>query len=72
MRGNTIASPLFLIALLSGACGPAAPTAQVETPSPSESPVPPPTAAAPVTGAALPVFATYDEPAVSVAPAVVN
>ena len=72
MRGNTIASALVMLAVLSGACGPAAPTAHVETPSPSESAVPAPTAAAPVTGAALPVFAAYNEPAVSVAPAVAH
>lgn len=72
MRGNTMGSTLVMLALLSGACGPAAPTAQVETPSPTESAVPAPTAAAPVTGAALPVFAAYDEPAVSVAPAVAH
>ncbi|MCJ7511618.1 MAG: DUF3160 domain-containing protein, partial [Anaerolineales bacterium] len=72
MSKNTVASVVILIALVSGACNPGAPTDQVETPSPSESAVPVPTAAAPVTGPALPVFATYDEPAVSVSPAVAH
>ena len=67
MRSNTIASTLVLLALLSGACGPATPISQVETPSAIETPVP-----TPVTGPALPVFAPYDEPVVSAAPAVAH
>ena len=67
MRSNTLASTLVLFALLSGACGSATPAAQGETPSPVETAVP-----TPVTGPALPLFAPYYEPIVSVAPAVAH
>jgi len=67
MSGNTIASTLVLLGLLSGACGSAVPSPQVETPSAVETPAPTPPAAA-----ALPIFAEFSESAVSVVPAVAH
>jgi len=67
MRKDTIAPALILLALISSACGQASPTTIHETPTPAGPPV-----ATPVTGPALPVFAPYDEPVVSVAPAVAH
>jgi len=54
-----------MLALLSGACGPAAPATQVVTSPPTE-----PAALTTATGPALPVFAAYDEPVVNVVPSV--
>jgi PBP1b-binding outer membrane lipoprotein LpoB len=67
MRKETIISALVLLALLLGACGPAAPTSPAVTPAPTQLAAP-----TPATGPALPVFAAYDEPIVNVAPAVAH
>jgi hypothetical protein len=67
MRSNSLASTLILFALLSGACGTATPAPQVDTALPAETPLP-----TPLSAPALPVFAAYDEPIVSVAPAVAH
>ena len=67
MRRETIISALVLLALIAGACGQVSPTPTLETPTPAV-----PAAATPVPGSALPPFAAFDEPIVSVAPAVVH
>jgi len=72
MKGNTIASSLILLALLFSACAQASPTALVETPSAGAPATPTPVMPVPVGAPAMPVFAAYNEPAVSVAPAVVH
>lgn len=67
MTKNSIVGILVVLALVSGACLLGGnPTTQVETPLAGESAVPPPATPA------LPVFAVYHEPALSVAPAVVH
>jgi hypothetical protein len=70
MKRHPIATVTVTLALVSMACGLAAPN-----PTASPAAVIPPTTAAtaaptPVTGPALPVFAAYNEPAVSAVPAV--
>ena len=71
---STITSALTALALAAIACALGSPTAVVETPLPATqaaaSPTPeiPPAAA----GAAVPVFAAYNEPAVSAVPAVAH
>ncbi|HSR46825.1 MAG TPA: DUF3160 domain-containing protein [Anaerolineales bacterium] len=67
MKKETIVSTLVLCALLAGACGRATPTAAPATEAPSAEPLP-----TPLPGAAMPVFAAYDEPIVSVVPAVAH
>jgi len=67
MRRDMFISILIFLALITGACGRASPTTINETPIPTA-----PSAATPVTGPALPVFAPYDEPVLSVAPAVAH
>jgi len=68
MRRDAIASALVSLAIITLACGRAAPTPTVVVPTAAE-----PTATVPPTpavGAALPVFAPYNEPAVNAIPAV--
>jgi hypothetical protein len=67
MTKHTLASSLALLALVTGACGQASPAPTTEIPSATE-----PTLPTPISGPALPLFATYDEPIVSVSPAVAH